>query len=247
MPSLVLLHGLFGHLHFPELRHALTGIDVSTPDLIGYGAHRSADVSDLTLNDQASHVIRHIEASYQAPVHLLGHSVGGAVAALVAAQRPELLAGYLCVEGNFTLKDAFWSAQIAQKTEAEVAEIIEGYRADPRAWMNGAVAHPSDLSSRLAVEWLDHQPASTIRAQARAVVDATGKDSYLQALQQTMQSMPVTLICGVLSAEGWDTPAWASQQCRLRINIPGTGHLMMVDNPVAFAAAVKQSISADWS
>ncbi|WP_428942794.1 alpha/beta fold hydrolase [Xanthomonas oryzae] len=42
-------------------------------------------------------------------VHLVGHSVGGAVSALVCSLYPELVASFTSVEGNFTLKDAFWS------------------------------------------------------------------------------------------------------------------------------------------
>ncbi len=245
MSSLVLLHGLIGHLNIPELRGALSGINVTTPDLIGYGEHRQQDVAALTLNDQAQHVIQHIEGSFHEPVHLLGHSVGGAVAALVACVRPDLLKSYLSVEGNFTLKDAFWSAQIAEKPQIEVEEIIDKYRAEPQAWINGAIDTPTDLSARLAVEWLDNQPATAIRAQARAVVAATGKADYLSNLRQTMESdLPVYLISGANSAASWDTPDWANQLCRMRINIRGTGHLMMAENPQAFAAAIYQAINA---
>ena len=181
---------------------------------------------------------------HQKPVHLLGHSVGGAVAAMVAARRPDLLASLVSVEGNFTLKDAFWSAQIAEKTDAEVSAIVESYRADANVWMNGAIARQTMLSTRLAIEWLAHQPATTIKAQARAVVAATAPAQYLKDLRNTMESvLPVYLIGGCNSGDSWDTPDWANRLCRLRINITDTGHLMMVESPERFANSVKLAIA----
>ena len=47
-------------------------------------------------------------------VHIVGHSVGGAIASLVALHHQELLASLTTVEGNFTLKDAFWSEELSK-------------------------------------------------------------------------------------------------------------------------------------
>jgi len=243
MTHIVLVHGLFGHLEFPELRAAFGKVQVSAPDLIGYGSLKDADVSTLDLEKQAAWVIRHIEDNAVGPVQLVGHSVGGAVSALVAMRRPDLLAGLVSVEGNFTLKDAFWSGQIAKKATAEVEEIVAGYRADPDGWMGGAIDQMTPLASRLAREWLDNQPAATIQAQAKAVVATTGPDSYLNGLRAVMESdLPVHLIAGARSAGGWDVPDWANDLCRSRINLPGTGHLMMVESPERFAGAVLAAI-----
>jgi pimeloyl-ACP methyl ester carboxylesterase len=244
MTVLVMVHGLFGHLNVPEIHAEFERLEISAPDLIGYGAYCDDDTTNLSLEDQAKHVIAYIEQQHNSPVHLLGHSVGGAISALVAMERPDIVASYTCVEGNFTLRDAFWSAQIAKKSQTEVEEIIQGYRVDPNAWMNEAVAEQSDLSSRVALEWLDNQPASTIKAQASAVVAATGRDQYLRNIRQVMESdMPVFLVAGVRSAAGWDTPDWANQLCNSRINIPGAGHLMMIESPGQFADAVKRGIN----
>lgn len=39
--------------------------------------------------------------------------------------------GLVDVEGNFTLADAFWSAELARKPAAEAEALLESYRADP--------------------------------------------------------------------------------------------------------------------
>lgn len=77
-------------------------------------------------------------------MHLVGHSVGGAVSVVFAALYPERVASITSFEGNFTLKDAFWSAQIAKKDVVEVQSIVDSYKKDIGAWISGADVAPSD-------------------------------------------------------------------------------------------------------
>ncbi len=242
MTTLLLIHGLFGHLNFPELHHGFSAAKTVAPDLIGYGDNRDADTRGIRLEDQADHIINYIEVQCQHPVHLLGHSVGGAVAMFVAHKRPELLSSVISVEGNFTLDDAFWSQKIANTADAEVDDIVNGYMDDPDQWIAGAVNTVSPLASRLAAQWLHNQPASTIKAQAKAVVRATEKASYLKMCLGAMSGLPVALLSGAQSAAGWHVPEWANQLCRCRLNMADTGHLMMVESPRQFAGEVNSAI-----
>lgn len=237
---IVLIHGLFGGQQDPNILSAFGDAEVHAPDLLGYGQLKEVDTSDLTLEDQAQHVAGFISGLGGRKVHLVGHSVGGAVSALVARRFPHLIASFTSVEGNFTLNDAFWSGQIARKPENEVADIVAGYMADPDAWISAAGVPLTAWTSALARDWLAYQPASTIKAQAKAVVAATGDAAYLNGLRELMASeMPVHLIAGGRSAEGWDTPTWADRLCTMRINIAGLGHLMMAENPAAYARAIR--------
>lgn len=241
---IVLVHGLIGSLADTKILAAFGDAEVHAPDLIGYGQYRDSNVENLTLNDQANHVAAYVRRLGEKKVHLVGHSVGGAVSALVCALYPELVASFTSVEGNFTLNDAFWSGQIARKPEPEVASIINGYKADPDAWIGAAGVPITSWTSVLARHWLSNQPASTIRAQAKAVVAATGRDEYLAGIRSLVASpMPVYLMAGARSAEGWDVPDWANTACTMRINIPNTGHLMMAEDPALFARSVLACLS----
>ena len=137
------------------------------------------------------------------------------------------------------MKDAFWSGQIAKKPMDEVNAIVSEYKKDPDAWISNAGVRVTDFTSRLARDWLDNQPASTIKAQAGAVVEATGDIKYLEQLKQLMQSkVPVYLVAGERSSAGWHVPVWANEICTMRVNIPGVGHLIMAESPEAFAKTV---------
>lgn len=240
---IVLIHGLFGSQSAPEIIAAFGDTPVYAPDLIGYGENRDLRPEGWTLQDQADHVATFIKNLDTGPVHLAGHSVGGAVGALVAFQYPDLIESYTSVEGNFTLEDAFWSGEIAKKTQHEVDKIYESYEADPDEWISAAVKELTPFASQIAHQWLANQSARTIKHQASAVVSTTGKPAYLEQMQALMRSeKPVYLIAGANSAGGWDTPNWANELCSKRINVADLGHLMMVESPADYARAIKQCV-----
>lgn len=93
---LVMVHGLFGPLHFFDPAARMNGVTVLTPDLLGYG--RLMAPPQLSLAAQADEVVR-ILRSQGRPCNLLGHSVGGAIAILAAARAPLLVRSVISVEG----------------------------------------------------------------------------------------------------------------------------------------------------
>jgi lipase len=112
----VFVHGLIGTLGDQDLLSNFSPRTVLAPDLLGYGEHASTAPEHIDLYAQADHLKGVIEEAGTEPVHLIGHSVGGVVAALLADQHRHRVASLVSVEGNFTLADAFWSAKVARMT-----------------------------------------------------------------------------------------------------------------------------------
>lgn len=240
---IVLVHGLFGSLNDPMILEQFGAREMHAPDLLGYGALSAHDMDGVTLDNQADRIADYIVQAGLARAHVVGHSIGGAIAVLFAARYPEFMASLTSVEGNLTLKDAFWSEQLAAKPLSEVEKILEGYRRNPQAWIADAGVPINTWTAHLAEQWLANQPARTIHAQAAAVVSATRQRRYLDTFNSLLQSpLSVNLIAGSRSSSEWDVPAWVNDSCSLRINMPGTGHLMMAENPASFAAAVETCI-----
>jgi pimeloyl-ACP methyl ester carboxylesterase len=74
------------------------------PDLLGYGAQRQVPVEAIDLPAQVEHLYRVLEEQLPGEaVHLVGHSVGGAVAMLFAQVHGERVRSLVSVEGNFSL------------------------------------------------------------------------------------------------------------------------------------------------
>jgi pimeloyl-ACP methyl ester carboxylesterase len=64
---------------------------VESIDLPGFGRSGPAPREDYSLRAHADTVIAYLEQSGRGPVHLVANSMGGAIAIVVAAERPDLL------------------------------------------------------------------------------------------------------------------------------------------------------------
>jgi len=73
----VLCHGLYGSLYDPTMLSHFGESNVLAPDLLGYGEYTSCDVSNLSLVDQAEHVLAVMDRHSVRRANLVGHSVGG--------------------------------------------------------------------------------------------------------------------------------------------------------------------------
>lgn len=146
------------------------------------------------------------------------------MAALFACRYGARVRSLVSVEGNFSLKDAFWSARVAAMAPAEVAALLAGYRRDPAGWLAGAGVVPTPETLRLAECWLAQQPASTVQAMAQAVVAETAPAAYRDRLRELFVRLPVHLLAGEHSRGGWDVPQWARRAAASQalIREPGT-------------------------
>jgi len=235
----LLIHGLFGSLSDPALLLPYGSTPVLAPDLIGYGTRSHDAPAGWTLEDQADHVAAFVKERTREPVHVVGHSVGGAVAVLLVHRHPELARSLTSVEGNFTLRDAFWSEKISTQELHEIEAEIAVFRADIAAWIGRSGVAPTPLALRVAAAWLDNQPVATLRAQARAVVAATGVPAYLDMVRGILDAgVPFHLIAGARSRAGWNVPEWVVARTTSNVDVPDAGHLVMLDAPRAFAKSV---------
>lgn len=101
---------------------------VIAPDLIGYGAAAPwSGRGEFSLAQEAA-AVRSVIGQLQEPVHLVGHSYGGAVALHIARTRPELLKSLTLVEPS-----AFHLLRNGDETDAAALREITGVAARARA------------------------------------------------------------------------------------------------------------------
>jgi lipase len=235
----VFIHGFIGSLDVANFEppHA-------APDLLGYGEEQSAPFEAITLSGQVDYLRAFIDTHYEGKlVDVVGHSVGGAIAMLFAHAHPDYVRRIVNIEGNFTLGDAFWSGSVGRMSHEEAEAMLGQFRADPLGWISHSVVAPTSNIAETAARWLNYQPASTLRAMGQSVVATTGDPHYLTALREVFDRHPVYLLSGERSREGWNIPDWALERSVEHQILANTGHLMMVDAPVAFASALKRFLA----
>lgn len=244
MLPVIFIHGLIGSFADPRALAPLHPAPTVCPDLHGYGADARPEPGTITIDAQVEHLRVAIDQALPGGrVHLVGHSVGGVIATAFAHRFPERTASLVSVEGNFTLADAFWSQQLAAKTAAEVEQIVQADRADPGRWLRAAGIEPTRQYLRSATQDLAYQPASTIHAMARTVVEYTVGPDYQQLLRDVFERVPVHLVAGARSRAGWDVPAWALSAAASYTELPRTGHMVMLEAPEEFGALLAELLA----
>ncbi|MDR3006801.1 MAG: alpha/beta hydrolase [Sphingobacterium sp.] len=140
-PPIILLHGLMtsGLCWMDLARRLEQDYDVIMPDARGHGKSGKPDFG-YTYNDHANDIIGFIEALRLPPVILLGHSMGGMTAALVASLRADLLHTLVLSDPTFIELDVqyqVYNSDVAQQhlkvLEMSMEEVIsEGRRRRPQ-------------------------------------------------------------------------------------------------------------------
>ena len=239
-PPLLMIHGLMGSIDFFAPRDRLAGLEVHTPDQLGYGSNADALPSTaISLHRQADAIAQLMRERIGVPAMLLGHSVGGAVAMMVAQRVPELVLGLISVEGNFTLNDAFWCGRIAATEPGEWERQYQAMASDPEGFLTRGATAVSEQRLAWARAILANQGAATVHAMARAVVAETGAPAYLELVRAVTRRTPIHLLAGERSVAGWDVPDFVRTAALSSGVIPDTGHMMMLEDPAGFCACVR--------
>jgi len=92
-PSILLIHGsgVSAGAWVNQLRGSLTAFRVAAIDLPGHG--KSDPIPRASVEEYAETVAEFLEALGSGPVLVVGHSLGGAIAIALAAQRPHAVTG----------------------------------------------------------------------------------------------------------------------------------------------------------
>jgi pimeloyl-ACP methyl ester carboxylesterase len=238
----VLIHGLYqgmGHLAdltFPSSRKLIL------LDLPGYRTQVEKAVPP-DLAGYADHVASELDRLGASPTVVVGHSVGGAVAMLLAANHRERVAAVVNVEGNFRPADAFWSNKIAAMTSEEADAMLEEFKNDIDGWLTRQKIQIKPKRQEWAKRMFDAQPARSVQALARAVVEATASPDYLPTMDGVIFSgLPVHLIAGERSRAGWGVPDDFARLAASFSIQPKVGHMMQLEEPEAFLALVASRV-----
>jgi pimeloyl-ACP methyl ester carboxylesterase len=222
---------------------------VVAPDVPGYGGSPAAGPG-FALEEVADHLAEELRsAGVEGPYDLVGHSMGGAIAILIAARRPE------------RVRRLILAAPAGLAAVPRPVAALLGRVAKPYAVVRRTVAGPlagSALVRRLALAGVAYDGARVPPEHARAVlassVGATrigpGLASAAAAdLRHALESVraPLGLVWGehdpVIPRRRIEVIRDVRPDVAIAV-VPDTAHAPMLERPEAFCAAVEDVLGA---
>ncbi len=232
-PPLVLLHGLMGSgACWAPLARALQGeYDVVMPDARGHGIS-SAPHHGYRYQDQASDVLALVRALGLAPPILLGHSMGGMTAAVVASRGGGVIRGLILADPTFL------SPQLQR--EVRDSDVAEQHRRALGLEKSELLAEARRRHTRRSSEILELFAEARLQTRMSAFDVLTPPNPAYRQLVSTID-VPSLLVIGDTPVVSLETAMeLQSLNPRLRVEqIPDAGHAVPFDQPERFAAVVQ--------
>jgi len=232
-PSLIALHGLMGSgaCWTPLARALEDEYDVLMPDARGHGAS-SAPSAGYLYRDHAGDVLGLIEAlELPAPV-LLGHSMGGMTAAVVASQLGSALRGVILVDPTFIRPE--WQREVYE------SDVAEQHRQALRSAKSELVAQARLRHPNRSLELIEVLAEARHQTHINAFEVLTPPNPDFRELVRRIR-VPILLVTGEHGVVSMETvQALQTLNPRLRSErVAGVGHGLPYDVPERLAAIVK--------
>ena len=258
----VFVHGLGGSsTNWTDLMDLLGqpphGLACAAVDLPGFGFSPPPADRDYTIAAHASAVIDLIESQHTWPVHLVGNSMGGAVATVVAGHRPDLVRTLILISPAMPdlrprplpLRLAVVTIPgVGQEIMRRLSQISAEDRADltiADTFANPANMHPMRRNEEIEEfrrrDRLGYADDALIRSARGLVAEyfRPGPKALWRDARRT--AAPVLVLYG--SEDKLVNPVMAGKAARSFrrarvVVLPGVGHVAMMERPAMVAAEI---------
>jgi N-formylmaleamate deformylase len=233
---LVLLHGLMGSgaCWAPLARALEDEYDVVMPDARGHGKS-SAPLHGYRYEDHASDVVELVRGLRLARPILLGHSMGGMTAAVVASRGGRVIRGLILVDPTFLSPE--------RQREVRDSDVAEQHRRLLRLEKSEVLAEARSRHTRRSSEILELFAEARLQTRMSAFDVLTPPNPEYRQLVSTID-VPSLLVIG-------DTPIVSLETARelqnlnprLRVEqIRDAGHSVPYDQPERFEAVIQSFV-----
>ncbi len=232
-PPVVLLHGLTGSgaCWSPLARALETEYDVVMPDARGHGTS-STPVNGYRYENHASDVVGLIQVLGLAAPVLLGHSMGGMTAAVVASQLATTIRGVILADPTFL--------SLQRQRQVYESDVVEQHRRllslnKGQVLAESRLRHPHRSS-----EFIELLAEARLQTRIGAFDVLTPPNPDYQELVSTI-CVPILLVIGDNGVVSVETARELQQlNPRLQVEqIPDVGHALPYDEPHRFEAVVR--------
>ena len=233
-PAFLLIHGFGGTLESWSLLQGELAQErrVIAFDLPGHG-DSSVALTDWSLEAMSGALVELLDALALPSVHLVAHSLGGAIAILAAAAVPRrVLSLSLLASAGLgpEIDGAYVQDFIAATRRKDLAPVVAKLFADPR------LASKSMVEQILRMKRIDGAEQALSGIARSAFPDGRQARSNLAAVLATTD-VPVQAIWG---AEDRIIPAAHASRVATHLVLPATGHMPQIEKPGEVAQIVRE-------
>ena len=232
LPPVVLLHGLMGSgACWTPLAYALEGeFDVIMPDARGHGGS-SAPHHGYRYEDLASDVVGLIRTLGLSRPVLLGHSMGGMTAAVVASRNVDILRGLVLVDPTFLSP--------ARQREVYESDVADQHRRVLGSSKSELIAQARARHPRRSSELVEIQAEARLRTRPAAFGVLTPPNPAYRDVIAAI-AVPSLLVIGDSPVVTLETAAELRRlNPRLQVEqIPDAGHGLPFDQPTRLSEVV---------
>jgi pimeloyl-ACP methyl ester carboxylesterase len=212
----------------------LAGLALLAPDLPGHGASQGLTPEAWTMEGMAS-ALRDLLAERVTEgrrLHLVAHSMGGAVGLLLAREAWLSLASFVNVEGNLIAEDC---DLLSRRTAVMDLALFRDAKFDR---LKARARAAEDPGLRAWAGWVEACPAEAFHASARSLVAWSDGGALLDICRSL--DLPKAYVFGERSAN----PAVLARLGAIeRVPIADCGHFVMTEKPAALARVVGRVIA----
>ena len=236
--TVVLIHGYAGDLDnwlFNIEALAARG-PVIAIDLPGHGGSTKA-VGDGALKTLAAAVAEALEASGVGAAHIVGHSLGGAVAARLAADQPDKVRRLTLICPAYLPGTAL--------AEDFLTGVAESQRAkDLKPWLEQLFADPSAVTRDMVEDMLKFKRTDGVEEALAALRDRMVSGEDAAALRADLHDLPQTLVIASDADQIVGAPDEAALPRQFRVAwIEGAGHMPHLEQAGAVNALLLEALS----
>jgi pimeloyl-ACP methyl ester carboxylesterase len=233
-PAVILLHGLTANgACWTEVAHILEeDYDVIMPDARGHGQSSVPDYG-YGYEEHANDVVGLIKALRLSPAILIGHSMGGLVAAVLASRNPQLLRGLILADPTI----------LSPKVQREVrdSDVADQHRRYLSMTLDDLVAEARTRHPERSLDTIELLARARLQTSLAAFDVLTPPNPDYRQLVSALEVPSLLVIGGPAGVVSPDVAADLQHlNPRLQVEqIPEAGHGLHYDHPERFAVVVK--------
>ena len=233
-PQLVALHGLMGSgaVWSPFVRNLGDGFDVLLPDARGHGSS-SVPANGYMYEDHADDVCELIRSLGLNKPILIGHSMGGMIAALVASRLGSRLGGVVLVDPTFISPE--WQREVYE------SDVFEQHRRFLETDRDELITQARARKTSRTAEMIEIVTDARLRTSIKALDVLTPPNPDPMTLIESITA-PILLVRGgrgIVSQQVAEALAAVNPNLRLE-TIEDAGHAIPYDEPERLAQLVKR-------